>query len=101
MRIDPPPSVPVAIETIPPATAAAEPPLDPPGVRSVSQGFRVTPPTSANYFQDREHDLDEIREKLPHTDLTDFEKNPDLNKLGDLFTVNAIINFLDSRLNAA
>jgi len=28
------------------------------------QGFRVTPPTSANYFQDREFDLDEIREKL-------------------------------------
>ena len=45
--------------------------------------------------------LNEIREKLPHTDLSEFEKNPDLNKLGDLFTVNAIVNFVDGRLNAA
>lgn len=47
-----------------------------------------------------EKGLAEIQEKLPHTDLTEFEKNPDLNKLGDLFTVNAIINFIDSRINA-
>ena len=45
--------------------------------------------------------LNEIREKLPHTDLTEFENDPDLNKLGDLFTVNAIVNFVDNRLNAA
>jgi acyl carrier protein len=48
-----------------------------------------------------EKGLNEIRDKLPHTDLTEFEKNPDLSKLGDLFTVNAIINFIDSRINAA
>jgi len=47
-----------------------------------------------------EKGLNEIRDKLPHTDLTEFEKNPDLSKLGDLFTVNAIINFIDSRINA-
>ena len=45
--------------------------------------------------------LNEIREKLPHTDLTGFENDPDLNKLGDLFTVNAIVNFVNNRLNAA
>ena len=45
--------------------------------------------------------LNEIREKLPHTDLSEFEKDPDLNRLGDLFTVNAIVNFVDNRLNAA
>src|SRR5579871_6081050 len=43
MRIDPPVSVPVAIATIPAATAAPDPPLDPPGTRSVSQGFRTAP----------------------------------------------------------
>jgi acyl carrier protein len=48
-----------------------------------------------------ESGLNEIREKLPHTDLSEFEKDPDLNKLGDLFTVNAIVNFIDSRINAA
>jgi acyl carrier protein len=44
--------------------------------------------------------LAELREKLPHTDLTAFEKNPDVNKLGDLFTVEAIVNFIDNKINA-
>ena len=48
-----------------------------------------------------EKGLMEIRDKLPHTALTEYEKDPDLNKLGDLFTVNAIINFIDGRVNAA
>ena len=43
MRIDPPPSPPVAIGTRPPATAAADPPEEPPGVRPGSHGLRVTP----------------------------------------------------------
>ncbi len=43
MRIDPPPSPPVAMGSSPPATAAADPPEDPPGVRSVSHGLRVMP----------------------------------------------------------
>lgn len=45
--------------------------------------------------------LAELRERVPHTDLTEFEKDPDLNKLADLFTVNAIVNYVDGRLNAA
>src|SRR6266404_685234 len=43
IRIDPPVSVPVAIGTIPAAIAAPEPPLDPPGMRSGSHGFRTGP----------------------------------------------------------
>ena len=43
MRIEPPPSLPCASGTMPPATAAAAPPLEPPGVRSVSQGLRAGP----------------------------------------------------------
>ena len=43
IRIDPPPSLPCATGTIPAATAAAAPPLDPPGVRSVFHGFRQGP----------------------------------------------------------
>ena len=41
MRIDPPPSDAWANGTMPAATAAAEPPLDPPGVRVTSHGLRV------------------------------------------------------------
>ncbi len=45
--------------------------------------------------------LNQLRDKLPHTDLTEFEKDPDINKLADLFTVDAIVNYVDARLNAA
>ncbi|MBN2138618.1 MAG: acyl carrier protein [Sedimentisphaerales bacterium] len=46
-----------------------------------------------------EKGLAELREKLPHGELAGFEKDPDINKLGDLFTVKAIVNFIDSKLN--
>ena len=48
-----------------------------------------------------EKGLAELREKMPHTDLTSFESDPDINKMGDLFTVNAIINYIEGKLNAA
>ena len=48
-----------------------------------------------------EKGLAELREKMPHTDLSEFEKDPDINKMGDLFTVNAIINYVENKLNAA
>ncbi|MCF7976004.1 MAG: acyl carrier protein [Phycisphaerae bacterium] len=40
-----------------------------------------------------------LKEKMPHTDLTEFEKNPDINKLGDLFTVGSIVNFVAARVS--
>src|SRR5213082_2831714 len=43
MRVEPPPSLAVQKGTSPAATAAADPPLDPPGVRVRSQGLRVVP----------------------------------------------------------
>ena len=43
MRIEPPPSEPSAPATIPAATAAALPPLDPPVLRCGSHGLRVAP----------------------------------------------------------
>src|SRR5579875_4100491 len=43
IRMEPPPSFACAAGTIPAATAAAEPPLEPPVVRSRFQGFRVAP----------------------------------------------------------
>ena len=48
-----------------------------------------------------EKGLAELREKVPHTDLTDFQQNPDINKLADLFTVNAIVTYIDGKVNAA
>ena len=48
-----------------------------------------------------EKGLAELRDKMPHTDLTSFESDPDINKLGDLFTVNAIINYVEGKLKTA
>ena len=48
-----------------------------------------------------ERGLVELREKMPHTDITAFEGDPDLNKLADLFTVNAIVNYVEGKLEAA
>lgn len=42
--------------------------------------------------------LAEIKDKMPHTDLTEFEKDPDVNKIADLFTVDAIVNFIETKL---
>ena len=47
-----------------------------------------------------EKGLAEIREKMPHTDITTFESDPDINKLGDLFTVNAIVNYVEGKLSS-
>ena len=43
VRIEPPPSPACATGTIPAATAAADPPLDPLGLRSGAHGLRVGP----------------------------------------------------------
>ena len=45
-----------------------------------------------------EKGLAELKDKMPHTDLAAFEKDPDINKLGDLFTVDAIVNFVENKL---
>src|SRR5690242_9723676 len=44
--IEPPPSVPTDSGAIPAATAAPDPPLEPPGVRSRFHGFLVRPKTA-------------------------------------------------------
>jgi len=45
--------------------------------------------------------LKELRQKISHTNLADFDRDPDINKLGDLFTVEAIVNYVESKLNVA
>jgi len=42
--------------------------------------------------------LAEMRIRMPHTDLASFEGDPDINKLGDLFTVNSIVNYIEGKL---
>ena len=48
-----------------------------------------------------EKGLNALRTKMPHTDTSAFAKNPEVSKLGDLFTVGMIVNFVESKLKAA
>ncbi len=50
--IEPPASVACATGTMPDATAAAEPPLEIPAIRSRSQGFRIAPVATVSAEQE-------------------------------------------------
>lgn len=57
--------------------------------------------SNQNFVKDgklTEAGLAEMKEKMPHTDFASFQSNPDINKLGDLFTVNSIVNYIDTKL---
>jgi len=45
--------------------------------------------------------LAELKQKMPHTDISSFANDPDINKLGDLFTVGMIVNYVESKVKAA
>jgi acyl carrier protein len=47
-----------------------------------------------------EKGVSELKAKMPFADLTDFLKNPTLEAIGDLFTVDSIVNFIDAKLKA-
>lgn len=40
-----------------------------------------------------------LKERMPHLELGDFEQDPDINKVGDLITVDAIVNYVERRVN--
>ncbi len=43
--------------------------------------------------------LAELKEKMPHTDLSVFQNDPDINKLADLFTVLSIVKYIEGKLH--
>jgi len=42
--------------------------------------------------------LAELKARMPHTNLGEFEQDPDVNKIADLFTVSAIVNFIEGKV---
>src|SRR5256885_16771392 len=42
--------------------------------------------------------LDELRSKMPFADLGQFEKNPEVRHLSDLFTVQLIARYIEGKL---
>ena len=61
----------------------------------------MTNPDYVNNGKLTEAGLAEIRDKMPHTNLAGFEEDPDINKLADLFTVDSVVNYIDSKLVAS
>jgi acyl carrier protein len=39
-----------------------------------------------------------LEKQMPYADLTDFKKNPSLDKVEDLFTVDLIVRYLESKV---
>ncbi len=48
-----------------------------------------------------EKGLNELRTKMPYADLSVFEQNPTLEAISDLFTVDLIVSYIESKLKAA
>jgi acyl carrier protein len=42
--------------------------------------------------------LTELHTRMPYADLDEFEKNPELNHLGDIFTVDLITRYIQTKL---
>ncbi len=45
--------------------------------------------------------LEELKKAMPHADFGDFEDDPDVNKVPDLFTVRTIVNYIEGKINGA
>jgi len=44
--------------------------------------------------------LTTLKETMKHADFSEFEKDPDVNKMPDLFTVRTIVNYIEGKLAA-
>ena len=56
---------------------------------SLVQGDKLTPAGVA-----------ELKARMPHSDFTEFEKNPTVEGMSKLFTVDSIVNFVQGKLPA-
>ena len=45
--------------------------------------------------------LAKLKEQMPHVDFGQFEQDPDVNKIPDLFRVESIVNYVASKVSAA
>jgi acyl carrier protein len=42
----------------------------------------------------------ELKKRMPHSDFTEFEKDPEVESMSKLFTVDAIVNYIQGKLAA-
>jgi len=43
--------------------------------------------------------LEQLKERMPHADFSDFEQDPDINKMAELFKVQTIVNYVIGKVN--
>ncbi|MDP7637477.1 MAG: acyl carrier protein [Phycisphaerae bacterium] len=43
--------------------------------------------------------LVELTNRMPHADLKEFEQDPDINKLAELFKVQTIVNYVSNKIS--
>ncbi len=42
-----------------------------------------------------------LKERMPHADFSEFEKDPQIGKVAEIFTVDAIVRFVERKLGRA
>ena len=42
----------------------------------------------------------ELRKRMPHAELAGFEENPHVDRIADLFTVDAIVRYVERKVGA-
>lgn len=60
--------------------------------------------TSEEFVQNgklTEKGLAELKNRMPHADLAEFEKNPNVQDIADLFTVEMIVRYVETKLGSA
>jgi acyl carrier protein len=45
--------------------------------------------------------IETLKQKMPHSDFGEFEKDPKVDNLSKLFTVDAIVNYVEGKVAAA
>ena len=45
--------------------------------------------------------IEELKTRMPYADLSEFAENPDVEKIGDLYTVEMLVQYVRSKLAAA
>jgi acyl carrier protein len=45
--------------------------------------------------------IETLKQKMPHSDFSEFEKDPKVDNLSKLFTVDAIVNYVEGKVGNA
>ncbi len=72
---------------------------------TIAQGelFPENPAQQADMVKDgkvTQGGLAMLKSKLPHVDFTAFEKDPSVKRVGELFTVETVVNFVERKLQS-